>query len=230
MTLTPVADTHGAGVSVASGADRLQTRSQRHEEHRGGLGSRLRGLLSWLVLAVGIVLLWPVAWGGFTGVTIVSGQSMEPTYYTADVVITWKHDSYAVGDVISYIVPEGQPGAGGHVIHRVLEVDANGNYITIGDNNPTADEWEISADDVIGSAVFHLPGAARLLSPEMLPYVVAFATGGIVTVLLWPSRSTEDDEDGQDGQDGQDTDPADPLDTDHPDDRGDGATTEVVKL
>lgn len=155
------------------------------------------------MLVAGVVVLWPAQWGGFVGLTIVSGQSMQPTYETYDVVVTVAQSSYAPGDVISYVVPEGQPGAGGHVIHRIAEVDASGGdvvYVTIGDNNPTADEWVIGTDDVIGRAVFHVPGAGTIFTPEMFPYLLAGAAGLIVTVLLWsPMRRGADDDETDDG-------------------------------
>lgn len=185
--------------SIGPEPTRRELRGQRGNRTR----ERIRALLSWALLIVAVALLWPAAWGGFTGLTVVNGQSMEPTYTTGDVVITWRQPAYGPGDVISYVVPEGQAGAGGHVIHRVLDVDSSTGtdvYTTIGDNNPTADQWAIGPEHVSGKTVLRIPGAAVLLSPEVLPYVVAIAVGGIVTVLLW-SPSGRTDEDGADDQD-----------------------------
>lgn len=156
---------------------------------------RVRSVLGWLLVAAAAVLLWPAAWGGATGLTIVSGQSMEPTYRTGDLVVTWRSPGYEVGDVVSYTVPADQPGAGGHVIHRVSAVDDEAGrpvYTTRGDNNPADDQWALSDADVTGAAVLHVPGLGRLLGPTLLPVVTAAALGAIVTVLLW--RSRDDDE------------------------------------
>jgi len=162
--------------------------------------SKARVVLGWLLVAAAAVLLWPAQWGGMVGLTIVSGHSMEPTYYTGDLVITWRHASYEPGDVVSYTVPADQPGAGGHVIHRVATAEQLGSgelgYTTVGDNNPAADQWTLTADDIAGTAVVHVPGLGRFLGPAVLPILVAGALGGIVTVMLWPSRSTDEDDDG----------------------------------
>lgn len=189
---TPVTGSASAPGGASHQPTRVEIRNRRPAR-------RVRALLGWLVLAAAVVLAWPAVWGGWTGVTIVVGQSMEPSYETGDVVLTWKQDAYQVGDVLSYVVPDGQAGAGGHVIHRVLSVDASSGeeiYTTIGDNNPSADPWEIRADDILGKARFHVPGAAGWVDASVLPYVLAAAAGGIVTVLLWSGRS-EDEENGE---------------------------------
>ncbi|WP_420115169.1 signal peptidase I [Pseudactinotalea sp.] len=157
---------------------------------------RVRSVLGWVLVAAAAILLWPAQWGGLTGLTIVSGHSMEPTYVTGDLVVTWRQSDYAPGDVVSSTVPEGQPGAGGHVIHRIITAEptsAGTIYTTLGDNNPAADQWAIAADDITGAAILHVPGLGRFLGPAVLPIILAAALGGIVTVLLW-SRPSEDDD------------------------------------
>lgn len=159
-------------------------------------GRRVRSVIGWFLVGVAALLLWPAQWGGLTGLTIVSGHSMEPTYETGDLVVTWRQSEYQPGDIVSYTVPEDQAGAGGHVIHRIetaTEVDGELVYTTIGDNNPAADQWSLTADDVTGTAILHVPGLGRMLGPAVLPIIIAAALGGIVTVLLW-SRSSEDDD------------------------------------
>ncbi|MFM9597455.1 S26 family signal peptidase, partial [Streptomyces scabiei] len=60
--------------------------------------TRLVGLV---LAAVAVVVLWPATWGGITGLTIVNGHSMEPTFSSGDLVVTVRQFSYAVGDVVS---------------------------------------------------------------------------------------------------------------------------------
>ena len=161
---------------------------------RPGRWRRIRAAWNWALLALAAVVLWPATLGGVTGLTIVAGDSMLPTYTTGDVAVTLKMTSYHPGDVISYTVPEGQPGAGGHVIHRVLTAES-GQYTTIGDNNSSPDTWVIGDSDILGKAVARVPGVGVVFTPQVLPYVVALALGGIVTVLLWSPRAGEENED-----------------------------------
>lgn len=196
MTQAPAID-RDAGAFVAPETSHGRRARHRDHEPRSSAGRRLRSAASWALVLAAAVLLWPAQWGGLVGLTIVNGQSMEPNYTTGDLVVTWRQSSYEVGDVISYTVPDGQDGAGGHVIHRVLTVDGTDEltYTTMGDNNPTADQWLLTAADVTGVEVLHLPGVGLVLSPAVLPYILAAAIGGIVTVLLW-SRSDADEPDG----------------------------------
>lgn len=159
---------------------------QQQPRTRGGA----RRVLGWLLLVMIVVALWPATWGGLLGITVVSGQSMEPEYETNDVVLTLRHLSYGVGDVISYKVPGGQDGAGGRVIHRIIAVDTSGVepvFTTQGDNNPSVDPWSFGPSDVVGKATVRVPriGVAFSGSNGLLLGAVA-ATA--VLVVLWPSR------------------------------------------
>ncbi len=147
----------------------------------------LRAVAGWVLLAVGAVLLWPAPLGGVVGLTVVSGHSMERTYHSGDLVITARQPSYAAGDIVSYVVPAGEFGGGGRVIHRIVGLSA-GHYTTQGDNNAATDPWSFEDGDVTGRAVAVLPGVGRLWSPQVFPFVIALAVGGIVTLLLWPSK------------------------------------------
>lgn len=185
MTQAPVLDEAGACVVPAPDDTPQRRRGDRF----------LRAAIGWGLVLVAVILLWPAQWGGLSGITVVSGHSMEPTYRTGDLVVTWRSPAYEIGDIVSYTVPADQPGAGGHVIHRISAIaDAGGSpvYTTTGDNNPAADQWALSSSDITGAAVLHVPGLGRLLRPALLPYVAAALIGAIVTVLLW--RSQDDGE------------------------------------
>lgn len=148
-----------------------------------------RAAARWGALLLGLGLLWPAAWGGMTGITIVQGHSMEPTYRTGDVVITLRQPGYAVGDVVSYTVPEGQAGAGGHVIHRVATLEDSSPspvYTTQGDNNPEPDLWRIGPADITGRALLHLPAIGRMLDGPARGLIVGGIVGLAVTLVLWP--------------------------------------------
>lgn len=152
---------------------------------------RLLGLLPTIVFTLVTVVsafyLWPTNLGGCTTLTIVSGHSMEPTYYTGDLVVS-RCGQPRVGDVIVY-QPDGFGGA--RVIHRVVGGDAGSGWAMRGDNNDTGDPWGPSGAEVLGIATLHLPYlgafAMLLLSPVLWVSLVILAAG----LLIWPT-STDD--------------------------------------
>lgn len=144
-----------------------------------------------LLLVAGLLILWPAVWGGFTGLTVVHGHSMEPSYVAGDLVLTLRQSSYAVGDVVSYVVPAGQDGAGGRVIHRIHTIDDTGDvpvYTTLGDNNPEPDIWRITPADITGKAILRVPGVGTMLGGQTYLLLIGAAAGLIVLVLLWPGK------------------------------------------
>lgn len=160
-------------------------------------GKLLRNAGSAFLLLIIVALLWPVHLGGVTGLTVVQGQSMEPTYVTGDVVLTLKQTHYTVGDIISYQVSEGQPGAGGRVIHRIIDTEQTADglvYVTQGDNNPEIDPWVVHRRDVMGRALGHVPGLGQVLGAGSYPLIMAGAAAVIVLVFLWPSAKKKDHE------------------------------------
>src|SRR5688572_19635960 len=79
-------------------------------------------IASFALLAAAVacaLLVWPGFLRGGTAYVIVSGNSMDPTLHAGDLVLTVRRGSYNVGDVVAYRIPEGQPGAGVLVIHRI---------------------------------------------------------------------------------------------------------------
>jgi signal peptidase len=147
-------------------------------------------LLVAVLFVVAVALLWPARYGGITGLTVVSGHSMEPTFHTGDLLLSIKQPSYRVGDIVSYTVAPGQPGAGGRVIHRIIAVDASGHYQTRGDNNPDIDPWRSTARDVMGREIFSLAGAGTFLGPASAPAALGLVFGGLITGLIWRSDTT----------------------------------------
>jgi signal peptidase len=141
-----------------------------------------------VIFVVAIVILWPAQFGGLTGLTVVSGHSMEPTYHTGDLVVSLRQLSYAPGDIVSYKVPAGQAGEGGRVIHRIFSIDSSTGaavYSTKGDNNPSVDPWHFGTNDVMGHALFSIPSMGSVLGGVTNPIVVGLASGLLVTILLW---------------------------------------------
>jgi signal peptidase I len=161
------------------------------------LTSRLlpRGRRQWLrALNIGVTLVLAVFWwnlyrpqliGGPAGYAAVEGSSMVPAYRAGDLVITREHSTYHVGEVIAFQVPRGAPGAGLHVIHRIIARTPGGTYVTMGDNRDSVDPWQLTGHDVIGSVAVHVPYVGAVVRVLREPPVFAWFVGSIVLVGLW---------------------------------------------
>jgi signal peptidase len=149
-----------------------------------------------VIVIVALVAFWPAQYGGITGLTVVDGESMEPTYVTGDLVVSIRQPSYSVGDIISYTVPSGQDGAGGRVIHRLNSIDSSDGvtiYTTLGDNNfDQVDPWIIGPQDVMGKALFVIPAVGNIIGGMSNPLLIGLISGVLVTVILWSSDSKEE--------------------------------------
>lgn len=159
-----------------------------------------------LVLFLGFVaLLLPVQLGGQVAYVIVDGTSMEPTYDDGDLVIVRERARYAEGDVIAFAVPDDDLPAPYRVIHRIAERDADGTFVTVGDNRDERDPWPLTGDDVIGSAWLHLPNVGTwLVELRARPLLMAWVAALLTFVLLMPSSRRHDDVDDETAE------PADP--------------------
>lgn len=152
---------------------------------------RLASAVSTLVVIAALVAFWPAHLGGSTRTVIVSGTSMEPTYSLGDMVVVRSNDTFGIGDVVVFAVPEGA-GRGMLVIHRVVDIDADGRYLTQGDNRDTVDQWPLAADDVVGTPILHVPLAGRFAMALGRWPVTAVGLGAMMTLMLWPRRRADD--------------------------------------
>lgn len=159
------------GASHGTGAVRLTRRL------RSGLATTVT-----LAFIAGLVyFFWPTTLGGCSTLTIVSGQSMEPTYYTGDLV--WARcGEPQVGDVVVY-EPEDTDGA--RVIHRIIGGDP-GAWIIQGDNNSFIDPWEPDDSQVVGIARLDIPNLGSVVYTLANPYIwiSLFLLAG--AIYLWP--------------------------------------------
>ena len=115
----------------------------------------ITGPLLWLLL--------PASLGGRTSWTMVVGHSMEPTMYPGDLVIT-RTSHYDIGDVVVYAIPDGTPGEGVMVIHRIVGGDPVNGFITLGDNRDIRDPWRPRPADITGEAWRVLPKGGWVLA------------------------------------------------------------------
>jgi len=152
-----------------------------------GLGTSLAWIAGALIVGW---LLWPSSLGGCTTLTIVSGESMEPTYYTGDLVVS-RCGPVDVGDVIVYNPPD---VGGARVIHRVVGGDAADGWVVQGDNNTFLDPWQPTDEDILGRAVLHLPKVGRLAGLLLSPLTWVSLLIVALAIVVWPGKRSDDDE------------------------------------
>lgn len=126
----------------------------------------------------------PTQLGGPASYVIVSGTSMEPTYLDGDLVIARHHDTYAVGDVITYQVPTDVTV---QVIHRITEITDAG-YITQGDNRDEVDNWVVARDAVYGSSWLHLPKGGIVVMFLRQPATLLAIVAAVAVYLVLARR------------------------------------------
>ncbi len=170
---------HATEVSVAGAA--MLRRLRRHA-----------GDVLFLVAALVVgYFLWPTSLGGCTTLTIVSGHSMEPTYYTGDLVVSRCGD-YQVGDVVVY----NPPNVGtARVIHRIIGGDGATGWVMQGDNNDFIDPWEPTDDRVLGKAVLHLPKVGLVGSVLVSPITWVSLLLLAAALVIWPAKPEQPDDD-----------------------------------
>src|SRR5215510_2031545 len=95
----------------------------RQEAPKRGWAAVKRPKLRALNIAITLVLtvFWwnlyrPSLLGGPAEYAVVQGVSMESTLDDGDLVITRQHDTYRVGEIIAYRVPDGDLNAGLRVV------------------------------------------------------------------------------------------------------------------
>ncbi|ROS25834.1 signal peptidase [Cellulomonas sp. PhB150] len=139
-------------------------------------------------IALAAWFLWPTSLGGCTTMTVVSGHSMEPTFYTGDIVLA-RCGQPAVGDIVVY----SPPGIGGdaRIIHRIVDGTPDG-WTLQGDNNDFIDAFTPTDADVVGIAKIRIPKLALLGSALTSPYVWCGMIALSLALLMWPRNDDED--------------------------------------
>ena len=139
------------------------------------------------VIAVLALFFRPQMLGGPISNIAVSGDSMLPTYRSGDFLVLKKQDSYAVGDVVVYVIPADDVGGGQRVVHRIVGGDENG-FEMRGDNNSYHDPWNPTEDQILGQVWIRIPTLAALLSHLRDPLVLAITIGFVaLAALAFPS-------------------------------------------
>jgi len=147
-----------------------------------------RRFARWALLAA-VLIVWAVAFrpqwmGGSNAYVMVRGDSMLPTYRDGDLVIVQLQADYAVGDVVGYLIPPGEVGAGQLVVHRVAAVEPGYGFVIRGDNNDLPDPWTPSATDMRGKVVLSVPGVGRIIATILKPVNAAALAAALVVMAL----------------------------------------------
>lgn len=171
------------------------------EVERAPLWRRILSILFTLVIVAGTLYLWPAPLGGQTRAVVVSGHSMEPTYDLGDLVIVRERPTSEIGDTVVFEVPDGETGEGLLVIHRVVEVDDEGFFITQGENRTTPDRWQLTEENIVGQPLAHLPHGGKLFQFLQQIWVIILLIGIVVVMVLWPSGDDDEHEDDDDDED-----------------------------
>jgi len=100
---------------------------------------------------------YPNLVGGQLQMVTISGISMKPHLHSGDVVLLRKQAHYRPGDVVAYKIPNGSPGAGHMVIHRVLGRLQDGSFVTKGDNVSAPDFWRPRPGWIVGREWLTIP-------------------------------------------------------------------------
>jgi signal peptidase len=145
-------------------------------------------LLTFAAVLLWFVLLAPAVIGGPATYVWVNGVSMEPTLENGDLAIVRPAGAYHRGDVVAFRVPEGEPGAGGLVIHRIVGGSGTTGFVMQGDNKNAPDGWTPTDDDVVGRLWFRIPGGARHLGLIRDPVLFGSAASGLTVFLVLAVR------------------------------------------
>ena len=157
--------------------------------------SLLGNILIWVIVAIDAFYLWPTQLHGSTSMVIVSGHSMEATYFTGDLVIARKMTP-SVGDVIVY-APDGFGGS--QIVHRIVGGNAVDGWVMKGDNNPNVDPFTPKGDEIRGVVLVHYANFGRVTVLLLNPIVWALVLLAAVVLLVWWSGDTcEDDPEDRD--------------------------------
>lgn len=141
------------------------------------------GLLS-LVAGLGLVTVGIPAATGSTPLTVLT-SSMEPTLPPGTLVVVRPTpvQDIRLGDVVTYQINPGNPAV---VSHRVIEVHAISNgtkeFVTQGDNNPSADAAPVTEAQIKGVVWYSVPyvGWASIAVGHYSGWLVPLAAIGLL--------------------------------------------------
>lgn len=146
--------------------------------------------LAFVAVVVSLVCVaWPARLGGRAMLVVVHGSSMEPTYHGGDLLYARTSDRFEVGQAAVFRLPDGEPGAGQLVVHRIQGRTADGRYVMQGDNRPLDDGSLPAARDLVARPMLDL-GPVPVTVLRLIPWGALLVVGATVGWYLW---TTADD-------------------------------------
>jgi signal peptidase I len=150
---------------------------------------RLRTLVLWIGLGLlAGTLLAAVApqLAGYRSFTVRSG-SMTPAIETGDVVVTKPISplSARVGDIVTFVDPEGTGKLFSHRVQSVRTVGGDVAFVTRGDANTSTEHWRVPADGSIGEVVYRIPKVGYALAWIDTPAARLALIAIPALLLLW---------------------------------------------
>lgn len=134
--------------------------------------------------AVWWFVLGPSFLGGPASYIIVAGESMEPALHSGDLAVLRQQDGYGAGDIVAFRVPEGEPGEGASVIHRIVGGTAEEGFVTQGDNKNGDDPWRPKPEHITGKMWFSIPGGGNFLLRLRQPMILGLLAGGLGMLMV----------------------------------------------
>lgn len=110
----------------------------------------------------------------------VQGTSMLPAYRPGDLVLALRAGVPAIGDVVAYRDPD----TDAILIHRVVDTTPDGRLVLKGDNNDFLDSYHPLPTEVMGTAIFRVPQAGRIVMALRSPPILAAAGMAILGLNL----------------------------------------------
>ena len=142
------------------------------------------------VLAVALCLCVMIFFFHIKPVVVVSG-SMEPEIPVGSLVFIDQRDqSVDPGDVIAYRIGDTMDTM---IVHRVVDQNNDGTYITKGDSNDTADPASVTKQQIVGKEIFCVPKAGQvrfICSKAGFLIIGAVAIGYFIFGMIWKKRVT----------------------------------------
>lgn len=166
----------------------LASRRALHERARRQKRRRVvEFLVSIAVLALWWVTLAPQNIGGPLTYAVVSGTSMEPDFFSGDLIVAKAQSDYQVGDSVIYEI------YGGYIVHQIISESSKG-YRTQGVNNNTPDSWTVSREKVKGEYLVSIPGLGKslvfLLNRPLALGALAAALAGLLLIDFRPHKTS----------------------------------------
>lgn len=137
------------------------------------------------VLAVALCLCVMIFFFHIKPVVVVSG-SMEPEIPVGSLVFIDQRDqSVDPGDVIAYRIGDTMDTI---IVHRVVDQNNDGMYITKGDSNDTADPAFVTKQQIVGKEIFCVPkaGKFRFICSKAGLLIIGYFIFG----MIWKKRFT----------------------------------------